>query len=79
MHGFLSRDGLPPAELLRLGREEAAGYGVEFLADSVASIEPGFSVVLARGDTLRASRLLIATGAIESCPTPCSSDNGRTT
>jgi thioredoxin reductase len=28
LHGYLSRDGLPPAELLRLGRQEAASYGV---------------------------------------------------
>ncbi|MDT7797826.1 MAG: hypothetical protein QOI78_1259, partial [Actinomycetota bacterium] len=27
MHGFLSRDGLPPAELSKIGREELAGYG----------------------------------------------------
>ena len=68
MHGFLSRDGMPPAELLRLGREEAAGYGVDFVADSVASIEPGFSVVLVGGETLRARRLLIATGATDELP-----------
>jgi thioredoxin reductase len=34
MHGFLSRVGMPPAELLRLGRAEAAGYGVEFVSDA---------------------------------------------
>jgi thioredoxin reductase len=27
MHGFLSRDGMPPAELLAAGRAEATGYG----------------------------------------------------
>ena len=27
MHGFLSRDGLPPAELLASGRDEVRGYG----------------------------------------------------
>ena len=28
MHGYLSRDGTPPADLLTLGRDEAAAYGV---------------------------------------------------
>src|SRR3954462_11054139 len=31
MHGYLSRDGINPRQLLRLGREEIARYGVEFL------------------------------------------------
>ena len=29
MQGFLSRDGLAPSELLAIGRDEIAGYGVE--------------------------------------------------
>ena len=48
MHGFLSRDGMPPAALLAAGRDEAAAYGVEFIAGQVVSIEPGFSIALAR-------------------------------
>ena len=28
MQGFLSRDGMPPSELLAVGREEVTGYGV---------------------------------------------------
>jgi thioredoxin reductase (NADPH) len=31
MHGFLSRDGMPPSEFLKLGRAEVEGYGVEFI------------------------------------------------
>ena len=27
MHGYLSRDGMPPTELLAVGRDEVAGYG----------------------------------------------------
>ena len=31
MQGYLSRDGMPPAELLAVGRAEVAGYGVELI------------------------------------------------
>jgi thioredoxin reductase len=68
MHGFLSRDGVAPAELLRHGREEATNYGVDFALDRVVSAEPGFSVQLAEGGTLEARRLLIATGASDELP-----------
>ena len=68
MHGFVSRDGLPPGDLLRLGRDEAAGYGVEFISGQVVSVEPGFTVRLAEGDSLEARRLLIATGATDELP-----------
>lgn len=68
MHGFLSRDGLAPADLLVVGRDEAAGYGVDLIEGHVVSIEPGFTVVLAEGETLEARRLLIATGATDELP-----------
>ena len=35
MHGFLSRDGMPPADLLAEGRDEVTGYGVELVNDQV--------------------------------------------
>ncbi|GGT77236.1 hypothetical protein GCM10010207_87200 [Streptomyces atratus] len=38
MHGFLSRDGLPPATLLDLGRAELARYGVQFLRGRVETV-----------------------------------------
>jgi thioredoxin reductase len=68
MQGFLSRDGMPPADLLAAGRDEAAAYGVEFIAGQVVSIEPGFSISLADGEGLEARRLLIATGAVDELP-----------
>jgi thioredoxin reductase len=71
MHGFLSRDGINPAELLRLGREEVVKYGVEFREAEVtdATATAGlFKVKLKKGKSLTARRLLIATGMRDTLP-----------
>jgi thioredoxin reductase len=68
MHGYLSRGGLSPSELLQLGRKEAESYGVEFVSDRVVSVEPGFSLVLAEGAIPRARRLILATGVTDVLP-----------
>jgi thioredoxin reductase len=68
MHGFLSRDGMPPAALLAAGREELRGYGVELIDDRVVETSTGFSLVLAGGRRLAARRLLLATGAVDELP-----------
>jgi thioredoxin reductase len=68
MQGFLSRDGMPPAELLAAGRAEVAAYGVEVVQGRVAAIDPGFAVHLAGSRSLRARRLLIATGVHDELP-----------
>src|SRR5688500_17409833 len=68
MQGFLSRDGMAPADLLAAGRSEAAGYGVEVIEDQVAEIEPGFAVRLGGGRVLNARRVLIATGLGDALP-----------
>src|SRR3954466_5352341 len=52
MQGFLSRDGMSPADLLAAGRNEVRGYGVELLEDQVVAIDAGFSVRLAGGREL---------------------------
>ena len=62
MQGFLSRDGMPPADFLVAGRAEVAGYGVELIEDRVTSVETGFAVRLAGGRVLSARRVLVATG-----------------
>jgi thioredoxin reductase len=68
MQGFLSRDGMAPADFLAAGRLEVAGYGVELLADQVAEVEPAFAVRLAGGRVLKARRVLVATGVRDELP-----------
>ena len=68
MHGFLSRDGMPPADLLAEGRDEVTGYGVELVNDQVLGIEPGFVVRVAGGRTVTARRILMATGVGDELP-----------
>ncbi|WP_448617734.1 NAD(P)/FAD-dependent oxidoreductase [Geodermatophilus sp. URMC 65] len=68
MHGFLSRDGMSPADLLAAGRAEIARYGVELVAARVVGIEPGFVVRLAGGRVLRARRILLTTGVRDELP-----------
>lgn len=69
-HGFLTRDGVPPNELLRLGREEITRYGVELLADRVvtAAATEGFTVTLESGRTLSARKLLVTAGLRDELP-----------
>ncbi|PAZ12594.1 thioredoxin reductase [Streptomyces sp. SA15] len=70
MHGYLSRDGMPPAEFLALGREEIARYGVELVRDRAVDVgkDGDFAVALASGRTVHARRLLIATGLKDELP-----------
>jgi len=68
MQGFLSRDGMPPADLLAAAREEVLGYGVEIIDDRVVEITEGFTLSLAESRAVRARRLLLATGAVDQLP-----------
>lgn len=72
LHGFLSRDGVPPHELLRLGRAELRAYpSVEWRHDEVseANCAPhGFEVVVRGGERFRGRKLLLATGVVDELP-----------
>ncbi|MFF2143449.1 NAD(P)/FAD-dependent oxidoreductase [Kitasatospora sp. NPDC058190] len=71
MHGYLSRDGMSPAALLAVGREEVARYGVELIDARVEHIEAeeaGFVVHLAGGPVLHARRVVVATGLRDGLP-----------
>jgi thioredoxin reductase len=68
MQGFLSRDGLPPAELLAIGRDEVRCYDVEIIEGRVVDARPGFELALASGRCVRARQVLLATGAVDELP-----------
>ncbi|MFF3493190.1 NAD(P)/FAD-dependent oxidoreductase [Streptomyces sp. NPDC002795] len=72
MHGFPSRDGMPPAEFLAQVRREVAEYGVELVRDRVTAAEPDgsgeFEVALADGGRVHARRLVVATGLVDEFP-----------
>lgn len=68
MHGFLTHDGMPPAEFLAAARAEVAGVGVELVEATVESVLPGFRVRLSDGREVRARRLLLTTGLSDELP-----------
>ncbi|MGV9847651.1 NAD(P)/FAD-dependent oxidoreductase [Streptomyces sp. NPDC003442] len=71
VHGLLARDGIPPAELVERGRAEVRGYGGQLVSGEVGAVtreDTGFQVTLADGRTVRALRLLLATGLVDELP-----------
>ncbi|MEU3251148.1 NAD(P)/FAD-dependent oxidoreductase [Streptomyces sp. NPDC006997] len=70
MQGYLSRDGMSPAEFLAVGRAEIAEYGVELVRDEAVGVREGadFAVTLAGGRTVRARRLVVTTGLKDELP-----------
>ncbi|WP_291057314.1 NAD(P)/FAD-dependent oxidoreductase [Herbiconiux sp.] len=91
MHGFLTRDGMSPLELLELGRAEVLGYGATILSgravtatgeagafevtvepagdpDATTPIRETGTPAITATRTLRARRLLIATGLRDELP-----------
>ncbi|MFJ4628753.1 NAD(P)/FAD-dependent oxidoreductase [Streptomyces sp. NPDC088847] len=70
MQGYLTRDGMSPAEFLALGREEIARYGVDLVRDRAVDVTNGddFAVALAGGETVHARRIVVATGLKDELP-----------
>jgi thioredoxin reductase (NADPH) len=72
MHGFVSRDGIPPAQFLEIARAEVIRYGATIIDGSVDTIERGvddsFTVSLSTGTTLSARAVLVATGLTDELP-----------
>ena len=72
VHGFLTRDGLPPDTFLRMAREDLRPYDtVEIRSARVVDAtrdHRGFEVRCEDGTRLRTRKLLLATGVVDELP-----------
>lgn len=73
LNGFLTRDGIKPLELRRIGREQLRVYEtVEIrdlqVADAKCLDNGQFEVTMADGTLLRTRKLLLATGVVDQLP-----------
>ncbi|MFI1380114.1 NAD(P)/FAD-dependent oxidoreductase [Embleya sp. NPDC020886] len=71
-HNLLSRDGIAPLELLRLGREEVLSYGGRVESGRVSGLRrEGAELVVTTEDGGRAParRVLVTTGLVDELPT----------
>ena len=71
-HGFFTRDGVSPGELLGIGRGQLAPYpGVEYRAEGArgaSGSDGAFGVSLEGGETVSARKLVLATGVLDELP-----------
>jgi thioredoxin reductase len=72
VHGFLTRDGTPPATFLAIAREELGSYTTVELRDTrvvdAAPADAGFLIRCEDGGTIRSRKLLLATGVVDEIP-----------
>jgi thioredoxin reductase len=70
-HNYFSRDGIAPADLLQIGREQLQPYDVEIRQGEVIDAEnlgKHFQVTLSNGDQFLGRKLLLATGMKDTLP-----------
>lgn len=71
-HGFFTRDGVHPGELLRIGREQFGPYpNVEYRAGratEASGTDGAFELVLEDGEAVAARKLVLATGVVDELP-----------
>ena len=72
LNGFLSRDGIDPLELRRIGREQLGTYTSVEIRDIEVSdanqVDGRFNVALADGTGVSSRKLLLATGVVDDVP-----------
>jgi thioredoxin reductase len=73
LHGYLTRDGISPAEFLAIGRQELAKYDtVEMRPVGATAAEcrtdARFKVTLEDGEAVMSRKLLLATGVVDNLP-----------
>ncbi|GGC54702.1 NAD(P)/FAD-dependent oxidoreductase [Hoyosella rhizosphaerae] len=71
IHGLLGREGMPPSDLLALGRAEAEQYGADIVSATVTRVQrdnEDFVVELSDTRSVRASRILLTTGLTDELP-----------
>jgi thioredoxin reductase len=69
IHNFVTRDGTPPSEFRKIGREQLSAYpSVEVRdvrVDSITGARSAFRVVLSSSETVEARRVLLVTGVLD--------------
>jgi thioredoxin reductase len=71
LHGYLTRDGIAPAEFNEIGRGELRAYGIKMREVGVTGArtrKDHYRVALADGSEEQARFLLIATGVVDALP-----------
>lgn len=72
LHGFLTRDGIKPQELRRLGRQQLAPYSTvqvkQLEATRARHVPGGFEVTFSDGQRRQCRKLLLATGVVDDLP-----------
>ncbi|ALE91417.1 thioredoxin reductase [Arthrobacter alpinus] len=70
-HGFLTRDGVAPLELTRLGRADLEPYDVQIEHGEVVGAErtnEGFRISMEDSSVFEAPRILVTTGLVDELP-----------
>jgi thioredoxin reductase len=72
LHSYLTRDGIPPAEFLRIARAELQNYDTVEVRDVTVTaaecVSGAFVTTLDGGEQVRSRKLLIATGVRDNVP-----------
>ena len=72
LHGFITRDGIPPLEFLKIAREQLQPYpSIEFRQTEVLDAkrtDSGFNLTLQTSTPVFCTKLLLATGVVDRLP-----------